>query len=148
MARLHTHSRGKSRSKRPAKKTKPAWVKLSAEEVEELVIKLAKEGYPPSMIGMILRDRYGVPLVKTVTGKKITQILREAGLEPEIPEDLVNLLDRAWRDKNHISEHKKDTANKRALQLIEAKIHRLVKYYKRIGRLPEDWDYRVALGAV
>ncbi len=148
MARLHTHSRGKSRSKRPAKKTKPAWVKLSAEEVEELVIKLAKEGYPPSMIGMILRDRYGVPLVKMVTGKKITQILREAGLEPEIPEDLANLLERARRVKKHLSVHKKDTANKRALQLIEAKIHRLVKYYKRIGRLPEDWDYRVALGAV
>ena len=61
---------------------------------------------------------------------------------------LANLLERARRVKKHLSVHKKDTANKRALQLIEAKIHRLVKYYKRIGRLPEDWDYRVALGAV
>ncbi|MEM2773247.1 MAG: 30S ribosomal protein S15, partial [Nitrososphaerota archaeon] len=26
------------------------------------------------------------------------------------------------------------------LQLVEAKIHRLVKYYKRIGELPQDWE--------
>ncbi|HID19182.1 TPA: hypothetical protein EYP27_06555, partial [Candidatus Bathyarchaeota archaeon] len=34
----------------------------SREELEQ-VLKLAKEGRSPSEIGVILRDRYGVPLV-------------------------------------------------------------------------------------
>jgi ribosomal protein S15P/S13E len=26
--------------------------------------------------------------------------------------------------------------------LLEAKIHRLVKYYKRVGKLPKDFQFR------
>jgi small subunit ribosomal protein S15 len=29
----------------------------------------------------------------------------------------------------------------RALQNVEAKIHKLTKYYKREGALPVDWKY-------
>jgi len=29
----------------------------------------------------------------------------------------------------------------RGLQLAESRIKRLVKYYKRIGRLPMEWKY-------
>ncbi|KAB3548078.1 MAG: 30S ribosomal protein S15, partial [ANME-2 cluster archaeon] len=35
-----------------------------------------------------------------------------------------------------------DVHNKRALQLTESKIRRLVKYYRRTGTLPKDWVYR------
>ena len=93
------------------------------------------------MIGIILRDQYGIPLVKQVTGKKIVQILREHGLEPEIPEDLANLIRRAIRVRRHLEEHPKDYHSKRGLQLIESKIRRLEKYYKREGVLPPDWRY-------
>jgi small subunit ribosomal protein S15 len=130
MARLHARRRGKSGSKRPLSKAPPSWVKLTPEEVESLVVKYAKEGYPPSMIGIILRDQHGVPLVKQVTGKTIKQILKE----------IENLLRRARRMRVHLGKHKGDRYNRHRLQLVEAKIHRLVKYYKRIGELPPDWE--------
>ncbi|KYH39719.1 MAG: 30S ribosomal protein S15, partial [Candidatus Bathyarchaeota archaeon B26-1] len=69
------------------------------------MIKLAREGNSPSMIGIILRDQYGIPLVKPVTGKSITEILRENGLAPAIPEDLDNLLKKAARLKAHLERH-------------------------------------------
>jgi len=112
---------------------------LTPEEVEALVVKYAKEGYSPSTIGLMLRDQHGVPLVKQVTGKSIKQILKENDLLPQIPEDLANLLERARRMRVHLSKHRSDRYNRHRLQLVEAKIHRLVKYYKRIGELPPDW---------
>jgi small subunit ribosomal protein S15 len=136
------HEKGRSQSTRPPKLVKPAWVSMKPEEVEELVVSLYRKGYPPSMIGMILRDTYGIPSVRAVTGKKLVRILRERGLAPEIPEDLANLIRRAARVRRHLEEHPKDYHSKRGLQLIESKIHRLVKYYKRIGVLPPDWEYK------
>ncbi|MBC7119337.1 MAG: 30S ribosomal protein S15, partial [Methanobacteriaceae archaeon] len=44
-------------------KIKPDWVEYSNEEIEELIIKLYKEGNPPSKIGIILRDQHGIPNV-------------------------------------------------------------------------------------
>lgn len=134
--------KGRSHSTRPPKLVKPEWVRVRPEEVEELVISLYRKGYPPSMIGVILRDVYGIPLVKAVAGKKLTRILEERGLKPEIPEDLMNLIRRAVRVRRHLEEHPKDYHSKRGLQLIESKIHRLVRYYKRRGVLPPDWEYR------
>ncbi len=134
--------KGKSHSTRPAREGPPPWLKYKPEEVEQLVVSLAKKGYGPSMIGIILRDQYGIPLVKQVTGKKITQILEEHGLAPEIPEDLANLIKRAMRVRRHLEEHPKDYHSKRGLELIESKIRRLVKYYKRVGKLPPDWEYK------
>jgi small subunit ribosomal protein S15 len=34
-----------------------------------------------------------------------------------------------------------DFSNRRGLQLVESKIRRLVKYYKRKEILPADWNY-------
>lgn len=133
--------KGRSGSLRPARLEKPEWIKMRPEEVEELVVSLHRKGYPPSMIGTILRDQYGIPLVKAVTGKSVLQILRERGLAPEVPEDLLNLMKRAVRVRKHLDEHPKDYHSKRGLQLIESKIHRLAKYYKREGILPPDWKY-------
>ena len=129
--------KGKSHSTRPVSKRPPPWCSYTPEEVEALVVKLAEEGHPPSMIGMILRDQYGVPLVKYITGKSITQILRERGLAKPIPEDLENLMRKAARLRAHLEKHRKDYHNKRALQLIESRIHRLEKYYRRKGILTD-----------
>jgi len=134
--------KGQSHSTRPAKLVKPKWVKYTPSEVEELVVSLAKKGYPPTMIGLILRDQYGIPLARSVTGKKIVRILKEHGLAPDIPEDLYNLIRRAIKIRRHLEEHPKDLHSKRGLQLIEAKIHRLSKYYRRKGVLPKDWRYK------
>ena len=134
--------KGKSHSTRPIRTSPPSWVRYTPEEVENLVVELARKGYPPSMIGIILRDQYGIPLVKLITGKKITKILKEHGLQPPIPEDLANLIKRAMRIRRHLEEHPKDYHSRRGLQLIEAKIKRLAKNYKRKGVLPPDWTYK------
>jgi small subunit ribosomal protein S15 len=140
--------KGKSHSTRPVSKRPSSWCKYQPEEVEALVIKLAKEGHPPSRIGTILRDQYAIPLVKPLTGKTITQILKEAELAPSIPEDLGNLLREAARLSAHLEKHGKDLHNKRALQLIEAKIHKLARYYKREGVLPPNWKYEPKIASI
>jgi len=142
MARMYARKRGKAGSKRLYRDRIPEWISLSPEEVESLIIELAKKGYSTAMIGIILRDQYGIPNVRQVLGKKITKVLEEHGLRPGIPEDLDNLIKKAIRLRKHLSVHRKDYHNKRALQLVESKIKRLVKYYKRTGKLPMDWNYQ------
>jgi len=141
MARMHARRRGSSGSKRVYRDSPPEWVELKPEEVEKKVVELFNEGYEPSVIGMILRDRYGIPSVRQVTGKRLQQILREKGAEMPIPEDLKALIKKAIRLRQHVSVHKKDYHNIRGLQLIEAKIWRLSNYYKEKGVLPSDWKY-------
>ena len=141
MSRMHTHHKGKSGSKKPQSKTSPTWLKLKKDEVVALVLKLAKKDYQSSVIGLILRDSYGVPDVKIITGKTISQILKENKLGSEVPEDIQNLIKRAVKVRKHLSSNKKDTTSKRGLQLIESKIRRLEKYYKRTGQLPKKWKY-------
>ena len=134
--------RGNSHSTRPLRASPPSWLKYTGEDVENLIVDLARKGHSPSMIGVFLRDQYGIPLVKQVTGEKITKILREHNLTPEIPEDLSNLIKRATKIRKHLEEHPKDYHSKRGLQLVESKIYRLAKYYKRKGLLPSNWKYK------
>jgi len=138
---MHARRRGKSGSKRVYREKHPEWSALNPREIEAKIIELAKEGYQPSQIGMILRDQFAVPSVKVATGRTILQILEKHNLSPDIPEDLMSLIKTALSIKKHLDEHKHDYKNKRNLQLTEAKIRRLVKYYKRINRLPQDWKY-------
>jgi small subunit ribosomal protein S15 len=142
MARIHAHRRGRSHSTRPVGRRPPSWCTYKPEEVEALVVRLAKEGRPPSEIGVILRDRYGIPLVKPITGKSITEILKEAELALRLPEDLANLLERQKHMVRHLEKHKADKKNIHSLQLLESRIHRLIKYYRRLGRLPPDFKYK------
>ncbi|MEM3351529.1 MAG: 30S ribosomal protein S15 [Saccharolobus sp.] len=134
-------ARGKSHSIRPARAGAPKWVRLSKEEVEMLVEELAKKGYSQSMIGIILRDQYGIPLVKQIVGKKISQILAERNLAPSIPEDLFNLIRKAVNIRRHLNEYPRDKSAKKGLEEVESKIRRLANYYKRINRLPQNWTY-------
>ncbi len=121
---------------------------IKPEEVYKIIEKLAREGNPPSKIGLILRDQYGIGDVRKVTGKKLSRILEELGFKKEVPEDLTNLLKKAVKLLNHLSKHKKDFRSKRALEILEGKINSLAKYYIRKGKLPKSWKYdreRVAL---
>jgi len=138
---LPKQEKGRTHSVRPVSKRPPSWCKYEAEEVEALVIKLAREGNPPSRIGTILRDQHGIPLTKSLTGKTVSGILAEADMAPSVPEDLEMLLKKASRLSTHLERNKMDLINKRALQIIEAKIHKLSKYYRREGVLPSDWKY-------
>ncbi len=148
LARLYSSKRGRSGSTRPVSKKPPAWFKYTPEEVEDLIAKLAKEGNSPSSIGGILRDRYGVPLVKPVVGKSVTELVRASGQTPKIPEDLDYLFRRASELRKHLEKNRKDYHNKRALATVESKIHRLVKYYKAEGKLQPEWEYKPMAASV
>jgi len=119
----------------------PDWIEYSTEEIEELILKLNKEGNSASKIGVILRDQYGIPDVKVVTGMKITKILEKHDQALEYPEDLMNLIRKAVNVRDHLEENPKDLHTRRGLQLMESRIRRLVKYYVREGVLPQGWRY-------
>jgi small subunit ribosomal protein S15 len=145
---LPKQEKGTSHSVRPVSKRPPAWCKYEPEEVEALVIKLAREGNTPSRIGTILRDQHGIPLTKPITGKSITKILAEADMAASIPEDLEMLLKKASQLSTHLEKNKMDLVNKRSLQVIEAKVHKLSRYYKQRGILPSDWKYEPKAASV
>jgi len=141
MARMHSRKRGRSGSKRPARLEKPVWVELSGEEVESEVVKLARKGLSKSRIGTTLRDSYGVPLVKVVTGKSISQILEENEIEAPLPEELSNLVKKALNIRKHLEANHKDLEAKKGLNRTESKVYRLIKYYKKKGDLEPDFKY-------
>lgn len=144
MARIHSHRKGSSHSTRP-QKVSATWVTQSKDEIVSLILKMAKEGLHPSVIGIKLRDEYGIPLVKPITGKSILEVLQENNLALEMPEDLDILVRKALSLQKHLREHPGDRINIRSLELLEAKIHRLQKYYKREGRLPQNWKYSAVI---
>ena len=141
MARLYSRKKGKSGSKKPIRKSKPSWVRYDAKTIEQLIIKLSKQGFTAAQIGLNLRDSYGVPDVKILTSKNISQILKEHNLSPKIPDDLRALVKRDIAIMKHLEANHKDMVALRGRTLTESKIKRLVKYYKENDVLPADWQY-------
>ena len=142
MGRMHTHRHGKSHSIRPVTLRAPSWTTPGTKEIEELVIKYTKDGLTPSQIGIKLRDQHSIPLIKPITKKSIGEILEENDLKTEMPEDLENIVKKAVGLQKHLKANRGDYRNVRSLELIEAKVHRLSVYYKRIGRIPKIWKYK------
>ena len=142
MARMHARRRGKSCSVRPYRNQAPAWSNADPEAITKIILELRKDGASSAKIGLVLRDRHGVPDVKLATGKRIGTILRENKVATEIPEDLRDLMIKALGLRKHLSENKKDLHNKRQLQLCESKVRRLVKYYTGSKKLPKEFVYK------
>ncbi len=92
---------------------KPSWIKMSQKEMEKIVIDLAKEGEGLAKIGLILRDKYGVPKVKLVGGRGVKEILKENKIE--FKEDKQIIEKHVSRLKEHLSKNKKDYPASRAL---------------------------------
>ncbi|KAJ4850295.1 ribosomal 40S subunit protein S13 [Turnera subulata] len=141
MGRMHSRGKGISASALPYKRTPPSWLKVSSQDVEENICKFAKKGLTPSQIGVILRDSHGIAQVKSVTGSKILRILKAHGLAPEIPEDLYHLIKKAVAIRKHLERNRKDKDSKFRLILVESRIHRLARYYKKTKKLPPVWKY-------
>ena len=137
---MHSRKRGRSGSKRPMAKTPPSWVQADKKEVTELVLKMSREGADEAAIGRELRDSHGVPSVRNLTGKTVTQVLKENGLLREYPRDLLDLIRKAVRLRRHLRTGKQDKHNTTMLRRTESKIKRLAKYY-RGKKLPADWKY-------
>ena len=79
--------------------------------------------------------------------------MEEKGVAGSLPEDLANLMRRAIDLNVHLRDNRGDVSNKRGLNMIEAKIRRLERYYKRNGLeryykrngvLPADWKYSLS----
>eukprot|EP00382_Lankesteria_abbotti_P011070 CAMPEP_0113858032 /NCGR_PEP_ID=MMETSP0372-20130328/10853_1 /TAXON_ID=340204 /ORGANISM="Lankesteria abbotti" /LENGTH=139 /DNA_ID=CAMNT_0000834673 /DNA_START=55 /DNA_END=471 /DNA_ORIENTATION=+ /assembly_acc=CAM_ASM_000359 len=139
MGRMYGSGKGISRSALPYRRKAPTWMTTKPAEVEETVTLLAKKGLTPSQIGVQLRDGKGIPKCKYVTGFQILRILRNNGLAAEIPEDLYFLMKRARTIRKHMEKNMKDYDAKFRMILVESRIHRLARYYKRTHRLPATW---------
>lgn len=143
---MHAHTRGKSHSTRPTSKSVPSWVNTSHSDLISNIIKMYKEdGLTASQIGIILRDEYGIPLVKPILGKTITDVLRENGVKQDMPEDLDRLVKKALGLQRHLRTHNSDRRNVRSLELIESKIHRLSRYYKKRDNIDKNWKYAAVI---
>ena len=147
MGRMYGKGKGIASSATPYRRKAPAWVKMKPEDVCDHICKLAKKGLTPSQIGVTLRDSFGVPQVKTVTGNKILRILKTNGLAPTLPEDLYYLIKKAVSVRKHLDKSRKDHDSKFRLILVESRIHRLARYYRRVKALPATWKYVSATAA-
>merc|ERR1711955_89808 len=107
MGRMHAPGKGISQSALPYRRTVPNWLKLTSEEVNEQIFKLAKKGLTPSQIGVILRDSHGVAQVRFVTGNKILRILKSKGLAPDLPEDIYYLIKKAVAVRKHLERNRR-----------------------------------------
>lgn len=94
------------------KNMKPSWVKIKPEELEKIVVSLAKEGKKPAEIGMILRDKHGIPGAKLL-GRKITKILKDAGVEYISEKQQVK--ERIEKLQKHVTKNKHDYSASRSL---------------------------------
>jgi small subunit ribosomal protein S15 len=143
MARMYAKRKGKSGSTKPHNESAPEWSNTDGAAVTELIVELGKAGHSSASIGTILRDQHAVPDVRSVLGKRISAVLSENDIGGSYPEDMMNLMRKAVGIIDHLgSGNHKDIHNKRALELTEAKIRRLAKYYISEGRLSADWKYK------
>ncbi|XP_006657872.1 40S ribosomal protein S13-2-like [Oryza brachyantha] len=141
MGRMYSSGKGMSCSVLPYRRAAPSWVKTSASEVEEMIVRAAKKGQLPSQIGAVLRDAHAVPLARGVTGGKILRVLKSRGLAPEVPEDLYSLIKKAVAMRRHLERNRKDRDTKFRLILVESRVHRLARYYRLNKKIPASWKY-------
>merc|ERR1740117_1428788 len=121
---MYAPGKGISRSARPYRRSPPSWCKIESDAVKVEIVKLARKGMTPSQIGVTLRDSMGIP-------QKILRILRAEKIAPELPEDLYHLIKKAVSIRKHLEKNRKDTDSKFRLVLVESRIHRLARYYKK-----------------
>ena len=141
MGRMYGKGKGISSSATPYRRKPPSWLKMKPEDVCDHICKLAKKGLTPSQIGVTLRDSFGIPQVHTVTGSKILRILKTQGQTAELPEDLYFLIKKAVSIRKHLDKNRKDKDSKFRLILVESRIHRLARYYRRVKALAPKFRY-------
>ena len=133
--------RGISASALPYSRRVPKHNSLSPSEVIDLIVKYAKKGHTESQIGVILRDQYGIPQVRFLTGRKIHRILKKKGAAPKYPEDLFNMIKKAVAMRKHLAKNKNDIDCKFRLNIKESRIHRLTRYYRKTGKVAPNFKY-------
>jgi small subunit ribosomal protein S15 len=64
------------------------WVKIKPAELEKIVVDLYKQGESTAKIGLVLRDKYGIPKAKLL-GKRIAEILTNAKVALRSGKDII-----------------------------------------------------------
>jgi small subunit ribosomal protein S15 len=95
-----------------AEEKKSTFAQMKPAELEKIVVELAKSGETPAKIGLILRDKHGVPKAKLI-GKRITQILKEAKVP--VVSDETKVRAKITKLEGHIGKNKHDYSAKRSL---------------------------------
>ena len=113
----------KAKTAEKADKDKKVPERAKLEDIEQIVVKLGKEGNTPSQIGIILRDKYGVPKMK-ILGKKITQILEENKVTHK--DDFKFIEEKISKIESHHNQNKQDKRSER-------EIVRYVSLKKKLG---------------
>lgn len=150
MGRMYGNGKGSSKSSLPYRRVAPKRITVDSSEIVQKIEALAKKGFMPSRIGVILRDNFAIPQSSLITGQKIMRVLKRRGVAPEFPEDLYCLMKKAVNVRKHIEKNSRDRSSKFRLILTESKIHRLVRYYKLKKQVPSNWkyNYKTALALV
>ncbi len=94
------------------KSDKPSWLKMKPAELEKIVVDLYKQGEPIAKIGLILRDKHGIPKAKLL-GKKIAQILIDAKVT--LRQENEEITKRMESLKAHFEKNKHDQPAKKKL---------------------------------
>lgn len=139
MARMHSKKRGKSKSHKPRGVVSDS--SYSKEEIKKVALELARKGTRPSQIGITLRDQYGVGNLRVVLGERLNTMIKKEGSASKYPQDLMDLIRKAVKLREHMKKNKQDEHNKVKLMHVESKISRLVTYYKREKVLERNWKY-------
>ena len=166
MGRMHSNGKGISSSALPFRRQPPKWITLSPAAVVELIVKLAKKG-TIHILELTLMPFQVLPPVKSVSPWEINTVFLKSdswpaersseslrrtvgeimkkvliistGCAPQIPEDLYNLIKKAVSIRKHLERNRKDTDAKFRLILVESRIHRLSRYFRKTGQLPPTW---------
>jgi small subunit ribosomal protein S15 len=100
----------KAEEKKEIKKSD--WIKIKPAELEKIVVDLYKQGESAAKIGLVLRDKYGVPKAKLL-GKRITKILQDAKVSLRSKKDIVTK--RMDSLNKHIASNKHDQPARKQL---------------------------------
>jgi small subunit ribosomal protein S15 len=108
-----------------AELVKPTWIKISEKKLKEIIAELSEKN-SPSKIGLILRDKYGIPTTK-VFGKKLKKYLEE--LDIHVNEDLENAEKKVSSIKEHVKANITDKHAKHKLQKAQSRLNITQKYF-------------------
>ncbi|MEA3329821.1 MAG: hypothetical protein U9Q06_03695 [Nanoarchaeota archaeon] len=99
--------------------------RAKAENIEELVLEIAKKENSPAKIGLILKQKHNITNIKSL-GKKITQILKENKINYETDLNIINK--KIKKLEVHCLKNKQDKRSKREIVRFIGLRKKLEKY--------------------
>ncbi|KAL6120967.1 hypothetical protein NUSPORA_02199 [Nucleospora cyclopteri] len=139
MGRMHSAGKGHSIAMKPFKTVPPTFLNKPIGDIEKMIIAQAKKGVPISTIGTNMRDIHGIGNIQDILGCTLLAFLKKNNAAPAIPEDLNCLIEKAAEIRMHLVVHRKDNDAKYRLNLVNSRLHRLLRYHVQKGNLPKNF---------